>query len=645
MRFLFSVFALVLSITLSSVEGQARERILLFKSDIVVQDNGALLVTETIRVKAEGQSIRRGIYRDFPIRYRENKKYWRHVGFSIKAIQRNGKGEPFRTVRTGDYERIYIGEENVFLRHGVYEYTIKYKTTRQLRFFDDFDELYWNVNGNKWRLTADTVIARITLPEGAEIVQEQAFTGRFGQRNGAYFVSDRTKNSITYETTKPLQRYEGLTVAVAWQKGVVPAPSVFTTWFWSMWDNLGLVLLAFGTTGVVFYYLTAWDKIGRDPESGIVIPLFSPPQDLSPAAVSYIHYRKFRASGGASLPFVAALVSLAVKNKILIKNDGPDLEIERQGSSAQDGGAKGLPEGEEALFRGLIGSRKRIAFTQSNARSVQGARTHFKNAITTEFRNVFFKDNLGAFVIGAVLSVITLAGFFLMLWPSPEMVAIIISTVLGAFGAAVFLSLGLRRLGNVIPGGSSKIAGIFFTILGLFFAIPIITIPVITSALPFWVPIALAVLCIVNVMFFTLLRAPTDLGQKVSEDIEGFKLYLSVAEADRMNMKGAPEVNQTVFERFLPYAIGLGVEKPWSNAFESYMAKVSNVEAHSAYSPTWYSGSRGWSMSDLGAATAGVVAGVSAGMAQATPPSTSGSSGGGGGFSGGGGGGGGGGGW
>ena len=632
-------FSVLLALVSGTINSNAREKILLYKSDILVQSDGSLLVTETIRVKAERRKIRRGIYRDFPVRYRHNDRYWRYVGFSIKSIKRDSKGEPYFTERQGDYKRIYIGQKEVFLRPGVYEYQISYKTTRQLRFFKDFDELYWNVNGTKWQFEADKVVAKVTLPSGAEIIQERAFTGRFGQRHLDYVVSEKTENSITYETVDKLQRYEGLTIAVAWQKGIVPAPSVLSSWLWRIWDNLGLVVLFVGTFGIVLYFWETWNRIGRDPETGIIIPLFGPPKDLSPAAVSYIHYRKFRGSGGASLPFVAALVALAVKERIQIINDSDDLKVKRH-----KGNANGLPKGEAALYKGLLGSRKSVMFTQSNASTVQGARRSFRAAVSAEHGEVFFRNNIGAFIIGAVLSIAIFATFIFVLFPAEDMITVIFVTVVSAFAGAMVLSLGLRRLGNTIPGGSSKIAGTVFTILGLVIALPAIAMPIVTSALPFWVPIAISVICVANVMFFTLLRAPTELGQKISDEIEGFKLYLSVAEADRMNMKGAPEVNQKVFERFLPYAIGLGVEKPWSTAFESYMAKVSDTQSHSAYSPNWYRGSRGWNMNDLGVATAGIVAGVSAGMAQATPPSSSGSSGGGG-FSGGGGGGGGGGGW
>ena len=625
-----------------AVTASAQERVLQFDSAIAVHKDGSLTVTERIRVRSENRKIRHGIYRDFPIRYREQGGYWRRVGFSIISVRRDNHGEPFFTQPSGDHKRIYIGDKNTYVDPGTHIYEITYKTTRQLRYFDKYDELYWNVTGNRWDFPIDKVIARVTLPEGAGIFQQRGYTGRYGQRGADYRVVEQTGNSITYETTRPLGRYQGFTFAIGFQKGVVAEPSDFQRMLWRLWDNLGFVILLAGMFGVVGYYWFAWARVGKDPDDGVIIPLFSPPEGLSPAAISYIHYRKFKKAGGGSLPFVAALVSLAVKKRLrIIDNDG-DITVERVEDST-----RGLPAGERTLFQWLLGSRKRIEFTQANASTVQSARSNFRAAITSEHGDVYFRNNLHWFIAGAVLSAAVILLFLLFYQPDDYAMGTVIATILSSLAGSLLLSMGLRRLGNTIPGGSSRLWGTVLTILGCIAIIPavLMVIAADTTRMPFWVPFALAVITICNVLFFTLLRAPTELGQKVSDEIEGFKLYLSVAEADRMNMKGAPDVNKDVFEKLLPYAIALGVEKPWSKAFESYMARVHPEQQGTAYQPTWYHGSSGWDSTSLGAATAGIVSGVSAGLAQATPPSSSGSGGGGGGFSGGGGGGGGGGGW
>jgi uncharacterized membrane protein len=144
--------------------------------------------------------------------------------------------------------------------------------------------------------------------------------------------------------------------------------------------------------------------------------------------------------------------------------------------------------------------------------------------------------------------------------------------------------------------------------------------------------------------FRHLLRAPTPLGAKIFSRIEGFMLYLTTAETGRLNLRDAPEMSEELFERYLPYAAALGVEKPWSDAFSAYLARIEPTQAAHAYQPGWYTG-RNWSSASIGRVTGSAVAAMSSSMAAAMPAPKSSSGSGGGGFSGGGGGGGGGGGW
>ena len=78
----------------------ADERILSFESHIQVNADGTLIVTENIRVEAEGKDIKRGIYRDFPTRYKDNRGNQYVVDFNVWSVKRNGNEEPYYTKNT-----------------------------------------------------------------------------------------------------------------------------------------------------------------------------------------------------------------------------------------------------------------------------------------------------------------------------------------------------------------------------------------------------------------------------------------------------------------------------------------------------------------------------------------------------------------
>ena len=155
----------------------------------------------------------------------------------------------------------------------------------------------------------------------------------------------------------------------------------------------------------------------------------------------------------------------------------------------------------------------------------------------------------------------------------------------------------------------------------------------------------LIIICIVlivltNLLFAYLIQAPTLLGRKTMDEIEGFKMYLAIAEAERMNLLNPPEKTPELFEKFLPYAIALKVENEWGDQFNSLFGGLD--KENQSYQPSWYHGHH---MSRFAVAdfTSSVGKSFSSAISSAsTPP---GSSSGGGGFAGGGGGGGGGGGW
>jgi uncharacterized membrane protein YgcG len=150
-----------------------------------------------------------------------------------------------------------------------------------------------------------------------------------------------------------------------------------------------------------------------------------------------------------------------------------------------------------------------------------------------------------------------------------------------------------------------------------------------------------------NVLFYHLLRAPTRAGRQVLDEIEGLRMYLSVAERDRLNALHPPEETPATFERFLPYAFALDVDQAWAARFAAVLAAREGQPGAPGYTPTWYQGAdgRGFQAAALGDSLGGLSGAVAA--ASSPPGSSSGSSsgGGGGGSSGGGGGGGGGGGW
>ncbi len=211
---------LFLALTALACSDQADERILSWHSKIVVEKSGDLVVTETITVRAEGNRIKRGIFRDIP-RLREGQKG--KNPFEVLSVKRDGKKENYRTEKIGQGGiRIRIGRAEVFLDPGSYTYEITYRTGRQLYFEKKRDALYWNVNGTEWEFPADKVSATVVLPEGIKGTRVRGFTGTLGEQ-GKDFRAELTGTGATIEATRPFRARENLTVMLEWPPGLLDA--------------------------------------------------------------------------------------------------------------------------------------------------------------------------------------------------------------------------------------------------------------------------------------------------------------------------------------------------------------------------------------------------------------------------------------
>ncbi len=105
--------------------------------------------------------------------------------------------EPFHTEKRANGVRIYIGSANQMVGNGTHEYQLRYQTSRQLGFFQNHDELYWNVTGNGWQFPIDHASARIELPAAVknEDLQISFYTGPQGAQGRdaqSNIVNERT---------------------------------------------------------------------------------------------------------------------------------------------------------------------------------------------------------------------------------------------------------------------------------------------------------------------------------------------------------------------------------------------------------------------------------------------------------------------
>lgn len=605
------------------------ESILSYKSHIKVNRDGWLDVTETIKVIAKGDKIKRGIYRDFPRTYKVSWGFREKRPFEVTRVTRNGLSEPYQVTQINLGTRVLIGSEDRFLMKGSeQEYEIKYRTRFQLiTGVDGMDELNWNVTGNEWGFPIEKIETTVDLPEGIAIEKVKAWTGEHGAK-GEDYESSFEGNNARFESNRRMDPGEGMTVIVLWPTGLLDdaayeKPGLFES-------NPGLITgMIFVGIGMVFY-IVMWFLVGRDPPKGVIIPRWDPPEGFSPGGVRFLRNLRFD-----DRCFSAGLLGLAAGGHLKMVENRGDYSVTKK---------KGPPPMnpvEAALFGKLFRYKKKVVLRQTAHKTISGARDAFTKALTGKIDRSYFLANLKGWLPGIIFGI---AGILIMLLSSANGPHTFMGFLFFLFIAfATFSSISTIMIAIQSRGWEGLKSGL----KGGWFAIVLwaVGFGLFVYNAGMWVGVFFLIVFISGSVFHHLIKQPTKKGRAIMDEIEGFREYLKVAEEDRLNLENPPEKTPELFERFLPYALALDVEQEWSEKFDDVLKAAGKAQGESTYRPSYYSGNFSSTSQALsGAALGGAL--TSALTSAAVAPSSSGSSsGGGGGFSGGGGGGGGGGGW
>ncbi len=375
----------------------ADERILSYHSDLAIQADGSLLVTEAIRVRAEGSSIRRGIYRDFPTRYRDRYGNRVQVAFELIDVERDGRSEPHFTERLSNGIRINTGNDDFLPTPGEFTFTIRYRTTRQLGFFADHDELYWNVTGLGWSFPIDEVRASVSLPSPVppDSLRLDGYTGRSGEQGKDYEASSDAPGSALFQTTRGLAPGEGLAIAVGFPKGMIAATTRGDRIGWLLRDNRGVLVALGGLILLGLFYLRRWTQLGRDPQAGPIFPRYQPPAKFAPAEL-----RMLRRMSYDQLCFSADVVDMGVRGFLQIHQglDKAGWRLVREPHASLEL----LLPSQRALASRLFKEADFIELENTEAARVRAALAAHAAEISRRLKPDFFKAN-GRSVFAGVL--------------------------------------------------------------------------------------------------------------------------------------------------------------------------------------------------------------------------------------------------
>ena len=495
---------LLLLLLPSAAAAQRSLAIKRFEAGIVVHQDGTLDVTETITVEFHGKW--NGLYRTVPVRYRNPQGFSWTLRLEDAAATEAGTGAALRLEQSRErhYQKFKIwvpGAEDA-----TRTIVFRYWALNGLRFFEDHDELYWNLTGDEWDVPIEAVDATITLPAAATGLRAIAFTGPYGStaQDAEVAIQGATVRVVR---SAPLGFHEGVTAVVGWNKGAVAQPTAS--------ERIGAFLASnwplFLPVAVFLAMWLLWQRVGRDPESRPIAVRYEPPDGMTPAEAGTLLDEQVDMRDIA-----ATLVNLAVGGRMRIEEreesklfgllSSTDYDFHRLDPPAS---APPLAPHEQAVLDGIFDTGIRLVplSTLENEfySRLPGIRTAVYDALVRRALYRTRPDKVkGLWTAGGVA-----LGFAM------------------AFGG---VAIGAARLGMV--------------------------------PLPFIVGGVLSGLVIIT--FGQVMPARTVAGARAWEAVRGFEEFLRRVEGDRLQrVVKTPEM----FEKFLPYAMAFGVEKKWAAAF------------------------------------------------------------------------------
>ena len=396
---------------------------------------------------------------------------------------------------------------------------INYEVRNGVRYFKDYDEFYWNVTGNDWPVPIDHAAASVEFP-GPTSGSLRAQAFTGVYGSTARDATAEVDGPVTkFETNNPLPMRGGLTIDVYIPKGFLKEPSVLTKFFWFIFGN-PILFLPLATLVVMF---TLWWYKGRDPDPGMsVAPMYEPPAGISPAEAGTLLDDQIHPRD-----ITSTVVDLAVRGYIKIEEKAEKILVFTHKDyvfhlvKPRDQWGADLAPHERVMLENV--------FAEGDETRLSSLKNRFYTAVP-----VIRQD---------IMAGLKRKGIYLL---DPE----------SANGYSVGAAIAIVVLFGVLQ---------FLGWANFFSSISLLVVCVLISAVIFW-------------LFARVMTAKTVKGGRVRVAVLGFQEFMNRVDADRLK-----RMPPDTFEKYLAYAMALGVEHHWAQAFAGIVQEP----------PTWYVGPGG----------------------------------------------------
>lgn len=600
-----------------------------------VNEDNTFDITETITVYFNTSS--HGIYREIPLK----NTITRTDGTTSKNTAKVSNvevSETYSTSKTSSYYSIKIGSSSQTIT-GNHTYVISYTYDIGEDPLDDADELYFNLIGDEWDTSINSVTFTITMPkefDSSSLGFSSGATGSTDSSNVTYIVNG---NVISGSTTSTLNSGEALTVRLTLPEGYFVVEEFLST------ETYAIIVMGVCIIFVLIAFLI-WKKYGKDDEVVETVQ-FYPPEGYNPAELSYMYKGESTTEGALSL-----LIYLADKGYI---------KIEEKNESNLFSTDKGFVitklkeyDGEDAnvklFFNGLFRHKKtnynkvmkemksakkngeKISYAEATIR-VNGNRGNWKTQVTNEdLYDSFYstlnsvKSNIEHKLKNEIFEKLTSRNNMILtimitiiLWlVTFKLTADMLSDIAGGvIVTTIYMFIFVPFIIAIINAKKGNIKGIIIFAIILLMAFSELSIDYSETIVEQdTIEIVMCIIGIISIIilgiFMRIMPKRTKFGNEMLGKIRGFKRFLEVSEKEQLEL--LVRENPEYFYNILPYTYALGVSDTWMKQFETISIKE----------PDWYSGTADFSMHEFNRSMTRIM--TSANRSMTSRPSSSGGS-------------------
>lgn len=515
------------------------EQITNYDIALTLSPAGYVDVVETIRYDF-GVNQKHGILRTIPRAYRNADGTYYLPKFTIRSVtDERGAGYPYQVTPQGTDLLIRIGDPGITVT-GAKTYIVKYRALGVVSYFASSTELYWNAIGTEWNVPILAHKIRVSVP--TVITSSTCYTGTIFSTSTDCKIRREGRGVAEFTSLYPLNSQEGVTVVVGMPGGSIAKPPA--------------ALFVTSTSPLSSPAASSSHRVSIPPEytpSVDAYPLYTPSRSspwlwVLPGITFIIYFYLWWRSGREPQG----------RGTVIAEYEPPDNLTPIQIGTVIDGRTDNRDLSAQLIHlavRGYLkikeqGKREYVFISLKDPMKLSGGyEQKLLTALFKEKDEVLLSELEYTFyttaqeIKQAVRKEIVQLGY---LNPSPYTSSIkfgclgwvVMTVILIGLGSAALFKVNDIMVAWVL---SSIVIGMFTLPLGRFF---------------------------------------TKKGSEARERILGFKLFLSVTEKDRLKFFNAPEKKPELFEKYLPYAMVLGVEREWARQFEGLYSAP----------PEWYEG-------------------------------------------------------